>query len=162
MSHDPSDDTDSSPELIIGPARKGAWGVVKLTSGPPDGLRSVHPELLKADGLLRTGMLALIKRPPRYVERAEACFREALELLTEVLDEPHPRISFALDRIGLCCHMRGHLEEAEGLYRRSLAILGEDGASTEWTDMTLINLAVLLGTQGRRDEQLEVMKRYVP
>lgn len=152
------DDRDQ-PEILICPAQKGPWGVVTQTSGPQEPPAGRHPDLIRADALLRVGMVALDKFRPRRLEDAERHFRKALVLLERVLTAPHPRISYALDRIGLACHLQGRLDEAEALYLRSLAILGHDDPPTKWNELTLINLAVLYGTQGRHWEQKQVMRR---
>ncbi|MFW6200156.1 MAG: tetratricopeptide repeat protein [Gemmatimonadota bacterium] len=111
---------------------KGPWGVVTATSGPQEPPASRHPDLQRADALLRRGMVALDKSRPRRLDEAEGCFRRALDLLEGVLDEPHPRISYALDRIGLVCHLQDRLEEAEALYLRSLKILREGEKPSRW------------------------------
>ncbi|MDX1567799.1 MAG: tetratricopeptide repeat protein [Longimicrobiales bacterium] len=136
--------------------------MVTETSGPEDPSGSRHPKLTGAGALLRRGMVALDKSKPRRLDEAEVCFRQALDLLEEVLDEPHPRISYALDRIGLVCHLRGDVEEAESLYLRSLAVLGDVRSPTKWNDITILNLAILYGRQGRTEERDAVMRLYEP
>lgn len=153
------DEERRQPEILIWPAQKGPWGVVTETSGPQEPPASGNPSLIRAEALLRVGMVALTKSRPRRLDDAELHFRKALGILEEVLPSPHPRISYALDRIGLVCHLQGRLDEAEDFYLRSLAILGHAGPPTKWNELTLINLAVLYGSQGRRWEQEQVMRR---
>lgn len=159
------DDADAhgpdEPQVILGAAHQAPNGRAILhTSGPPDPLGIRTDELRRADGLLRTGMVALGKCHPPQLERAERCFREALYLLTQAWEEPHPRISYALDRIGLVRHMQGDLQEAEELYLRSLKVLGKDDRPTPWNDVTLLNLARLYQSQGRGMESEAVMSYF--
>lgn len=153
---------DRSPVLIICPSTKGPWGVTTHTSGPIDPPDVPRTELRRPNALLRAGMIALNKVRPPDLERAARCFREALDLLIERLGEPYPKVSYALDRLGLVSQMRGELEEAERLYVRSLALLADGRAPSPWNDVTLLNLRILFGCQGRLDEQDAVMARYKP
>lgn len=153
-------DAEDGPELIIAPAERGPWGVVVYTGGPRDPVDAPREALLKADAAIRAGMVALDRVRPRQLDRAEACFWKALPILTHLLDEPHPRISYVLDRIGLTYQLRGQLEQAEALYLRSLKSLGPDQRPTRWQDVTLINLGILYACQGRWHEREEVQRRF--
>lgn len=148
------------PGLIISPAQQGPWGVVTSSSGPGDPPASTDPGIAQADALLREGMVALQKSRPSQFDRAERCFSAAVILLTDVLDEPHPRISWALDRLGLTYHLQDRLAEAERLYVRSLRVLAEGQRPTKWNDVTLLNLGMLYGTQGREEDHAAVMRRF--
>lgn len=148
------------PGLIMCPAQKGPWGVVTFSSGPGDPPAGASPEIGRAEAFLRAGMVALDKSRPRRFDKAEQRFAAAIDLLTGVLEEPHPRISYALDRLGLTGHLQGRLGEAERLYVRSLRVLADGEGPTKWNDVTLLNLAILYGTQGRKEEKAAVLRRF--
>ncbi len=150
-----------APSVILGTARQAPNGRALIcTSGPPDPLGMRTDALRRADGLLRTGMVAVAKCEPPQLARAERCFREALDLLTDAWQEPHPRISYALDRLGLVRHLQDDLEGAESLYLRSLKVLGPSDRPTPWNDATLLNLARLYRRQGRGLEAEAVMAYF--
>ncbi len=160
MSGSHFEDPTSEPRIFICPSQKGPWGVVTCTGGPRDPESGRIPDVRRAEALLRAGMVALDKHRPRRLDRAEMLFRAALDLLVAVLAEPHPRISYALDRLGLIYQLRGRLEEAEPLYTRALAALGERERPSRWMDVTLLNLATLYGCKGREAERDAVMRRF--
>jgi tetratricopeptide (TPR) repeat protein len=149
-------------ELFVSVTIQGSWGVVTHNSGPPDPDDAPAAELRRPGALIREGMIALTRVSPRDLDRAGRCFREALDLLIDRLGEPHPKVSYALDRLGLICQMRGQLDDAERLYLRSLAILDDGRKPSHWNDLTTLNLAVLYGCQGRLEERDAIMRRYVP
>jgi tetratricopeptide (TPR) repeat protein len=150
----------AGPELFVSPATRGRNGVTTRVSGPEDPPGVPAESLRRPNALIRAGMIALDHRGGRDLARAESCFREALDLLRACLGEPHAKVSYALDRIGLVCQMQGREAEAEALYLRSLEALDEDAAPTEWNDLTLLNLAILYGRQGRLSERDAVLARY--
>lgn len=153
------------PELFIAPATRGPWGVVTHLAEPKH-VRWWHaltmaPKLRAADALLRRGMVALnskaIVTPARV---AEQLFREALDKLTPGVGSEHPMVGYALDRVGLACQLQGNDDEAEGFYLRSLA-LQQAGRRppTMWTEVTLLNLAILYGRQGKHGLHEAVLHR---
>ncbi len=147
-------------EVILAPAERGPWGVVTKTGGPPNP-PAVDPHLLMhANALLREGMIAIRKPESRDLDRGERCFRQALELLSGLLDDTDPKISYALDRLGVTCHMRGQYELAERYYLRSLDCLERGGwPASAWNEVTMLNLAILYGSQGRNAERSTMMER---
>jgi len=81
---------------------------------------------------------------------AEQLFREALDRLVTAIPGPDPLVAYALDRVGLACQLQGNDADAEGLYLRSLAHQQSgEWRATPWTEVTLLNLAILYGRQGR-------------
>lgn len=153
--------TNGSPELFMGPSLKSPEGDIFLAVPLGDPGHIPAAELRDAAGAARAGEAAL-ERGFRDPPLAELRFREALDLYLDHLREPHPRLSYILDRIGLACQLQGRLAEAETFYRRSLAILEIQDGPTRWNEVTILNLAVLLGSQGRYDERDEVMELYQP
>jgi hypothetical protein len=151
---------DDERPLVIAPAERGPWGVVVYTGGPRDPVDAPRETLLQADAAIRAGMVALDKVRPRQLYRAEECFWGAFQILTQVLDEPHPRISYVLDRIGLIYHLRGLRELAEALYLRSLESLGPNERPTRWQDVTLINLGSIYRSRGRWYDYAQVQRRF--
>jgi len=145
------------PELIIAPVTRGSDGVITQFAGPiPVGWwrgLTQGPRLRAADSLLSRGMASLTSKaiidPARAAERL---FREALEELVATVGSDHPMTVYALDRVGLACQLQGEDAEAEDFYLRSLA-LQQAGRwpHTPWTEVTLLNLAILYGRQGKRD-----------
>jgi hypothetical protein len=69
---------------------------------------------------LRKGVIALTKPEPADLDRAECCFRQALDVLADTVGGTSPKVSLALDRIGLACQLRGRDAFAEKYYTRSL------------------------------------------
>ena len=155
-----------SQELIIAPAVKGPWGVTTKTAGPcdVDGRRfRMPPEARKADALLRRGAIALGANGDRRrrLRLAECCFLEAVDILVDTVEAVHPFVAYAMDRLGLACQMQEQLDRAERLYVKSLALWRKGGwAATSWTEVTLLNLAILYRCQGRRDEHAAVMREF--
>ena len=155
-----------SQELIIAPAVKGPWGVTTKTAGPcdADGRRlRLPPEARGADALLRQGAIALGTNGAQRKDLplAERCFLDAADILVDTVDAFHPFVAYAMDRLGLVCQMREQLDRAERLYVKSLALWRKGGwAATSWTEVTLLNLAILYGSQGRRDEHAAVMREF--
>lgn len=150
---------DEGPELFMWPVAKNEDGNIFRASAPaaPDHIPAA--ELREAAVAALAGEIAL-EPECRDAPLAELRFREALSRYREALVEPHPRLSYILDRIGLACHLQGRVAEAEFLYRRSLKVLAVQDAPTRWNDITLLNLAVLLGCQGRTAERDAVMELY--
>jgi hypothetical protein len=149
-------------EMFVAVTLQGPWGVVTHNSGPPDPPDVPAAELRRPGALVREGMIALTRVSPRDLDRAERCFRDALELLVQRLGEPHPKVSYVLDRLGVVCQLRRQLDDAERLYLRSLAVLDDGRRPSHWNDLTLLNLAIVYGWQGRTEEQDAVLRRYVP
>jgi hypothetical protein len=149
-------------EMLLAVTLQGPWGVVIHNSGPPDPPDVPATELARPGALIREGMIALTRVSPRDLDRAERCFRAALELLVERLGEPHPKVSYALDRLGAVCQLRRQLDDAERLYLRSLAVLDDGRRPSHWNDLTTLNLAIVYGSQGRTEERDAVLRRYVP
>ena len=155
-----------SQELIIAPAVKGPWGVIPKTAGPrdtADGRFRLPPEARRADALLRAGMVALglNSEGRKDVPRAERCFTIAAEILVDTVDAFHPFVAYAMDRLGLACQMQEQLERAERFYRKSLTLWRQGGwPATPWTEVTLLNLAILYGAQGRHDQHAAVMQEF--
>jgi hypothetical protein len=143
------------PELIIAPVSRDALGVTTQLPSPKHsgwyGLMA-RSEIRAAEDLLRRGMAALtsnaITSPAKV---SEQLFREALDRLVTAIPGPDPLMAYALDRVGLACQLQGNDADAEGLYLRSLAHqqFGEWRA-TPWTEVTLLNLAILYGRQGKQ------------
>lgn len=152
---------DEVPELLVGPAIRMPDGDIFRAQPPADPADIPTPELREAGRLTTEGEQCL-DRQTRDLPRAELRFRAALERYQEWLEEPHPRLSYLLDRIGLACHMQGRLAEAEVFYRRSLAILDAQDGPTRWNEVTILNLAALLDAQGRDEERARIMERYRP
>jgi tetratricopeptide (TPR) repeat protein len=158
---------DGGPELILAPAVKGPWGVTDRLAGPPiprgEEWQAVPEELRRADGLLRRGMIALARwEDGNKEEFAEECFREALFHMYPTIEHTHPLVVYAYDRIGYACHAQGRLNEAEELYLTSIDLSRYTWPPTIWHEMTLLNLAILYGQQGRvdmRDQVLEELRR---
>jgi tetratricopeptide (TPR) repeat protein len=155
----------SVPELVLAPAQRGPWGVVTRLSGPPDPPdTSPHPELRRARALLWKGMIVLSRHSSdERVRYAERLFRQALTVLLSSVGEIHPKVAYARDRIGLVCQIRGRTREAELQYLRALALREAGGwPATLWSEVTLLNLAILYARQGRdqlRDAMLERLRR---
>jgi tetratricopeptide (TPR) repeat protein len=81
---------------------------------------------------------------------AEQLFREALDRLVTAIPGPDRLVAYALDRVGLACQLQGNDADAESLYLRSLALQQSgEWRATPWTEVTLLNLAILYGRQGR-------------
>ena len=142
------------PELIIAPVWRDAARVMTQLRSPKQrvwyGLIA-RPKIRAAEELLRRGMEALASKAitsPAKV--AEQLFREALDRLVTAIPEPSPLVAYALDRVGLACQLQGNDADAEGLYLRSLAHQQSgEWRATPWTEVTLLNLAILYGRQGR-------------
>jgi hypothetical protein len=149
-------------EILVAVTLQGPWGVVTHNSGPPDPPDVPAADLRRPGALIREGMIALTRVSPRDLDRAERCFRHALELLVQRLGEQHPKVSYVLDRLGLVCQMRRQLDDAERLYLRSLAVLDDGRRPSHWNDLTTLNLAIVYGSQGRTEERDAVLRRYVP
>lgn len=161
---DPIDVTKRSPrggtagttisELIIAPVRRDTAGVMTQLPSPKQRVSYgfiARPTIRAAEELLRRGMEALASKAitsPAKV--AEQLFREALDRLITAILGPDPLVAYALDRVGLACQLQGNDADAEGLYLRSLA-QQQSGAwrATPWTEVTLLNLAILYGRQGK-------------
>jgi serine/threonine protein kinase/Flp pilus assembly protein TadD len=97
-------------------------------------------------------LLSLIEDFEGDYEAAERNAREALDLLRQ--SSPHSeKESTALQQLGVSLKKLGRLDEAEGLYRESLAIRREiAGKDDEEAVSTITSLAELLRVQGRLDE----------
>jgi tetratricopeptide (TPR) repeat protein len=149
-------------EMLVAVTLQGPWGVVTHNGGPPDPPEVPAAELRRPGALIREGMIALTRVSPRDLDRAERCFRDALELLVQRLGEPHPKVSYVLDRLGVVYQLRRQLDDAERLYLRSLAVLDDGRQPSHWNDLTLLNLAIVYGWQGRTEERDAVLRRYVP
>jgi len=81
---------------------------------------------------------------------AEQLFTEALNQLLAAIPGADPLVAYALDRLGLACQLQGNDADAEGLYLRSLAHQqAGEWRATPWTEVTLLNLAILYGRQGK-------------
>ncbi len=146
--------TTGIPELIIAPVSRDALGVTSQLPSPKHsgwyGLMA-RPEIRAAEEMLRRGMTALTSNAiTSRAKVAEQLFREALDRLITAIPGPDPLVAYALDRVGLACQLQGNDADAEGLYLRSLAHQ-QSGAwrATPWTEVTLLNLAILYGRQGR-------------
>ena len=143
-----------SPTFITAPAWRGPWGWVHDTSGPADPPGPRPPQLRRANALLREGMIAITKSEPHDVPRAETCFRSALDLLVEIFGTSHPKVSFALDRVGYVCQLQGKEEEAERRYEQSLTpVFNREWPPSPWNEVTLLNVAILYGRLGREAEK---------
>ena len=146
--------TTDIPNLIIAPIWRDAAGVMTQLPSPKQrvwyGLIA-RPKIRAAEELLRRGMEALASKAitsPAKV--AEQLFREALDRLVTAIPGPDPLVAYALDRVGLACQLQGNDADAEGLYLRSLAHQQSgEWRATPWTEVTLLNLAILYGRQGR-------------
>lgn len=106
----------------------------------------------------RLSNLALLVMRDRPVE-AESLNTRALELLRSVLGEEHPQIGEALFNLAQGKVGRGLYPEAEELLQRALRIqeatLGDDPAVA----MTLGELAMLIGRQGRTEQARPLLER---
>jgi len=142
------------PELIIAPVFRDVLGVTTQLPSPKHsgwyGLMA-RPEIRAAEELLRRGMAALTSNAiTSRAKVAEQLFHEALERLVTAIPGPSPLVAYALDRVGLACQLQGNDADAEGLYLRSLALQQSgEWRATPWTEVTLVNLAILYGRQGR-------------
>jgi hypothetical protein len=146
--------TTDIPELIIAPVLRDALGVTTQLPSPKHrgwyGLMA-RREIGTAEELLQRGMAALtsdaITSPSKV---AEQLFRQALDRLVTAIPGPDPLMAYALDRVGLACQLQGNDADAEGLYLRSLAHQQScEWRSTPWTEVTLLNLAILYRRQGK-------------
>jgi tetratricopeptide (TPR) repeat protein len=152
-------------ELFFAPAQKGPWGVITRLAGPPNPPLDVGSTeaaaIRKADGLLRRGMILLSHESNEDpVGEAWECFRRALDILLQAVGELHPKVAYAYDRLGYLRQLRGDVREAERLYLRSIAIRDAGTwAPTMWDELTLLNLAVLYGRQGRHALQHAMIQR---
>jgi tetratricopeptide (TPR) repeat protein len=105
-------------------------------------------------------MIALAKWEGGNKEKfAEECFREALSHLFPMVKDSHPLLVYAYDRIGYTCQAQGRLEEAEQLYLTSLDLSKHSWPPTIWNEVTLLNLAILYGQQGRVELQGTALER---
>ena len=65
-------------------------------------------------------------------------------------------------RVGLACQLQGNDADAEGLYLRSLAHQQSgEWRATPWTEVTLLNLAILYGRQGKPGMKEVLMEKSV-
>jgi hypothetical protein len=131
-------------ELFFAPAQKGPWGVITRLAGPPNPPLDVGSTeaaaIRKADGLLRRGMILLSHESNEDpVGEAWECFRRALDILLQAVGELHPKVAYAYDRIAI---------RDAGTW-----------APTMWDELTLLNLAVLYGRQGRHALQHAMIQR---
>ncbi len=146
--------TTDIPELIIAPVLRDTLGVTTELPSPKHngsyGLMA-QPEIRAAEDLLRRRMAALTSNAiTSRAKVAEQLFREALDRLVTAIRGPDALVAYALDRVGLACQLQGNDAEAEGLYLRSLAHQQSgEWRATPWTEVTLLNLAILYGRQGR-------------
>ena len=146
--------TTDIPELIIAPVLRDGRGVTTQLPGPKHrgwyGFR-VRLEIRAAEELLRRGMAALTSDGiTSRAKVAEQLFTEALNQLLAAIPGADPLVAYALDRVGLACQLQGNDADAEGLYLRSLAHQQSgEWRATPWTEVTLLNLAILYGRQGK-------------
>ena len=154
------------PELMIAPARRG-WDGVVTQFDAPEGDRRLS-RVIRASrlrlvvGLLRGGAAALSSKAiASPAKAAEPHFRQALWWLGPAIVKPHPMNAYALDRLGLALQLQGKNDEVEGLYLRSLALQQEGGwPPTPWTEVTLLNLAILYSRQGKTDVSAALRERF--
>jgi hypothetical protein len=146
--------TTDIPELMIAPVLRDARGVMTQLPSPKQRVSYgfiARPKIRAAEEMLRRGMAALASKAitsPAKV--AEQLFREALDRLVTAIPGPDPLVAYALDRVGLACQLQGNDADAEGLYLRSLAHQQSgEWRATPWTEVTVLNLAILYGRQGR-------------
>lgn len=85
--------------------------------------------------------------------KAEAMYREALNLAKRVYGQEHPEVATALDNVSMVLYRQGKVAGAEALEREVLAmrtrILGNDDPHVA---MSLINLAAYLQAEGKLPE----------
>jgi len=120
-----------------------------------------QPEIRAAEELLRRGMAALTSNAiTSRAKVAEQLFREALDRLVTAIPGPDPLVAYALDRVGLACQLQGNDADAESLYLRSLAHQQSgEWRATPWTEVTLLNLAILYGRQGKHAMNESLIRR---
>jgi tetratricopeptide (TPR) repeat protein len=84
---------------------------------------------------------------------AEAMYRQALQLMEEVLGEGHPNTLGSMSNLAIVLNNQGKYDEAEAMYRRTLQlmekVLGEEHPATL---ASMNNLVVVFKSQGKYDE----------
>jgi tetratricopeptide (TPR) repeat protein len=94
------------------------------------------------------------------LQRAERCFRAALELLREDDARGEPLLAAAWDGLGYVCDVTDRLEDAETYYLHSLAAQQAAGWPPDvCDDLTLLRLGQLYGRLGKHDLQRAVISR---
>lgn len=93
-------------------------------------------------------------------QRAEACFRDALELDRLALGEDHPATAAIISNLAYLLQDTNRLEEAEPLFRRALEVEEKSrGANHPEVATALNNLAELLANTNRIDEAVQLQRR---
>ena len=88
---------------------------------------------------------------------AESGFREAVEIKTRTLRPNHPSLNIALSNLATVLEAQGKREEAVAVYRKALALVGDDASPDRFS--VRLNLANALVEAGHRDQALEMARR---
>ena len=95
-------------------------------------------------------------------EKAEASYREALELARRQLGDDHPMVATSLNNLGACLKDQGRIDEAADAYRQALElrlrVLGEEHLQTA---QTRANLAILEAEAGRWRDAVPAFQRTI-
>ena len=93
---------------------------------------------------------AILERQARFVD-AQQELETALAMRERLFGSSNGRVAETLDKLGLVYRQRGRVVEAEGLYRRAVAIL-RSGPEVVELGTALNNLGNVLAACGRKDE----------
>jgi len=114
-----------------------------------------HPRFTKVLSLLGNTY-----REQSKLVKAEAAYREVLELQEDLFDADHPAMAVAQNNLATILKVQRHFEEAEALYQGSLKILLDRfGEDHDYVAGCLNNLADINMRMDRYDLALQYLRR---
>ena len=110
-----------------------------------------YRQLERAARLVRIGSSLLdAESPHKRYSVAERCFRDALYILIDFASRDDPCIACVYGRLAIACHLQDKLADAEHSYLWSIEFgLRTLPAGSLWTELAMLNLAILYATQGQ-------------
>jgi len=153
----------TTPELLVAPATKDPSGVVTRWEIPSPDYSDCDDlsrrQLERADRLVKIGSsLLAAESPHERLSVAERCLRDALYILIDFAKCDDPCIACVYGRLGVACHLQGKLDDAEHSYLLAIEFgMRRLPSGSLWTELTMIDLAILYGTQGQYVLQEELI-----
>jgi tetratricopeptide (TPR) repeat protein len=95
-------------------------------------------------------------------KEAESIYTQALPIKEQALGASHPSVARMLGNLGLIYLDEGRYRDAEGAFRRSLAVLEHAPGEEADVARTLDNFANAYEAQGRYPEAEDLFKRSLP
>jgi hypothetical protein len=145
----------TTPDLLVAPATKDRSGVVTRWQIPSPDYSDCDDlsrrQLERAATLVKIGSSMLGGESPyQGWSVAERCLRDALYILIDFAKCDDPCTACVYGRLGVACHLQGKLDDAEHSYLLAIEFgMRTLPSGSLWTELAMLNLAMLYGTQGQ-------------